>query len=80
MASLWRSEEMAQLQLVIPTEIAHDTISAIGDVGMLQFKDLNSDTSAFQRTFASQVKRCDELARKLRFFSDQVRTNVFSPS
>ena len=40
---------------MIPAEAAHDTISALGEVGMLQFKDLNADKSAFQRTYANQV-------------------------
>jgi V-type H+-transporting ATPase subunit a len=52
---LWRSEEMQLVQLMIPAESAHDTIAALGDVGLLQFKDLNSDKSAFQRTYANQV-------------------------
>ncbi|WIA14247.1 hypothetical protein OEZ85_002783 [Tetradesmus obliquus] len=69
---LWRSEEMQLVQLMIPAESAHDTIAALGDVGLLQFKDLNSDKSAFQRTYANQVKRCDEMARKIRFFHEQV--------
>lgn len=60
------------MQLMIPAESARDTIAAIGEVGMLQFKDLNTDKSAFQRTYANQVKRCDEMARKLRFFTDEV--------
>lgn len=63
---------MTLAQLMIPAESAHDTIAALGDVGLLQFKDLNADKSAFQRTYANQVKRCDEMARKLRFFKDQV--------
>jgi len=57
---------------MIPAESAHDTVAALGDVGLLQFKDLNLDKSAFQRTYANQVKRCDEMARKIRFFHDQV--------
>lgn len=69
---LFRSEEMQLLQLMIPAEAAHDTIAALGEVGMLQFKDLNQDKSAFQKTYANQVRRCDEMARKLRFFTDQV--------
>ncbi|GAX85466.1 hypothetical protein CEUSTIGMA_g12882.t1 [Chlamydomonas eustigma] len=69
---IWRSEPMTLAQLMIPAESAHDTIEALGDIGMLQFKDLNTDKSAFQRNYASQVKRCDELARKLRFFQEQV--------
>ena len=40
---------------MIPAEVAHDTMVALGEVGMLQFKDLNPDKPAFQRTFANQV-------------------------
>uniref|UniRef100_A0A7S0VDC6 V-type proton ATPase subunit a n=1 Tax=Polytomella parva TaxID=51329 RepID=A0A7S0VDC6_9CHLO len=69
---LWRSEEMQLVQLIIPAESAHDTIAALGEVGLLQFKDLNHDKSAFQRTYANQVKRCDEMARRLRYFKEQV--------
>lgn len=43
------------LQLMMPAESAHDTVEALGEVGLLQFKDLNKDKSAFQRTFANQV-------------------------
>jgi hypothetical protein len=42
---------------MIPAEAAHDTVSALGEVGMLQFKDLNAERSAFQRTYANQVRR-----------------------
>jgi V-type H+-transporting ATPase subunit a len=57
---------------MIPAEAAHDTIASLGELGLLQFKDLNADKNAFQRTFASQIKRCDEMARQLRFLTDQV--------
>ncbi|GAB4815451.1 hypothetical protein N2152v2_002497 [Parachlorella kessleri] len=70
--SLFRSEEMQLMQLLIPAESAHQTITALGEVGMLQFKDLNADKSAFQRTYANQIKRCDDMARQLRFFTDEV--------
>jgi V-type H+-transporting ATPase subunit a len=46
---------MSCLQLMIPSEAAHDTVEALGDVGLLQFKDLNIHKSAFQRTYANQV-------------------------
>lgn len=69
---LWRSEEMQLVQLIIPSEAAHSTVSALGELGMLQFKDLNHDKSAFQRTYANQVKRCDEMARKLRYFKEHI--------
>ena len=46
---------IAYVQLMMPAEAAHDTVSALGHVGLLQFKDLNTDKSAFQRSYASQV-------------------------
>jgi len=69
---LWRSEEMQLIQLLIPSESAHDTIEALGELGLLQFKDLNVEKSAFQRTFANQVRRCDDMVRKIRFFREQI--------
>ena len=37
---LLRSEEMQLVQLIIPTESAHRTISYLGDLGLFQFKDV----------------------------------------
>lgn len=45
-------------QLLIPAELSHDAIDAIGEIGQLQFKDLNADKSVFQRTYANQVRGC----------------------
>ncbi|CAB4313180.1 unnamed protein product [Prunus armeniaca] len=69
---LMRSEKMTFVQLIIPVESAHRAISYLGELGLLQFRDLNSDKSPFQRTFVNQVKRCAEMSRKLRFFRDQI--------
>ena len=66
------SRPVPPLQLIIPAEAAHDTIAALGETAALQFKDLNSEKSAFQRTYASQVRRADEMARKLRFLTEQI--------
>ena len=68
---LFRSETMQLVQMIVPAEAAHDTVTALGEVGLVQFRDLNPDRSAFQRTYANQVKRCDEMLRKLRFFAEQ---------
>lgn len=69
---LMRSEKMTLVQLIIPVESAHRAISYLGELGLLQFRDLNSERSPFQRTFVNQVKRCGEMSRKLRFFKDQI--------
>eukprot|EP00250_Pteridium_aquilinum_P015712 c22716_g1_i1 orf=323-2749(+) len=69
---LFRSEEMTLGQLIIPIESAHHAMSYLGELGLFQFKDLNSDKSPFQRTYAKQVKRCGEMLRKVRFLKDQL--------
>nr|DAD27915.1 TPA_asm: hypothetical protein HUJ06_029383 [Nelumbo nucifera] len=75
-----RSEEMTLVQLIIPVESAHRAVSYLGELGLLQFTDLNADKSPFQRTFVNQVKRCGEISRKLRFFKDQIsKAGMVSP-
>ncbi|XP_022729152.1 V-type proton ATPase subunit a1-like isoform X1 [Durio zibethinus] len=69
---LMRSEKMTLVQLIIPVETAHRAVSYLGELGLLQFRDLNAEKSPFQRTFVNQVKRCGEMSRKLRFFKDQI--------
>lgn len=38
---LFRSEPMQLIQLIIPIESAHCTVSYLGDLGLLQFKDVS---------------------------------------
>ncbi|GAB4853854.1 V-type proton ATPase subunit a2 [Ancistrocladus abbreviatus] len=77
---LLRSEPMQLVQLIIPIESAHLTVSYLGDLGLIQFKDLNAEKSPFQRTYAAQIKRCGEMARRLRFFREQMLQACVSPS
>ena len=44
----------------------------IGNIGCVQFTDLNSELTPFQRRYVSSVKRCDELERKIRFFTSEI--------
>jgi V-type ATPase 116kDa subunit family len=69
---LFRSEDMELLQLVISHDVAHDTVDALGHLGVLQFKDLNPDVNALQRNFVAEVKRLDDMERKLAFLEQQV--------
>jgi V-type H+-transporting ATPase subunit a len=40
--------------------------------GAVQFKDLNPDLTPFQRRYVSNIKRCEELERKLKYFSVEI--------
>ncbi|KAK0492212.1 V-type ATPase, V0 complex, 116kDa subunit family [Armillaria luteobubalina] len=70
--SLFRSEQMSLVQLFVPTEVAHDTVAELGELGNVQFKDLNPSVNPFQRSFVGEIRRIDEMARRVRFFSSQL--------
>jgi hypothetical protein len=46
----------ACMQLMVPADSAHDTVDALGGTGLLQFRDLNHERPASQRSFANQVR------------------------
>lgn len=71
--SLFRSEEMALCQLFLQSEAAYACVSELGELGFVQFRDLNPDTNAFQRKFVNEVRRCDEMERKLRFLEKEIK-------
>ncbi|XP_022669236.1 V-type proton ATPase 116 kDa subunit a-like isoform X2 [Varroa jacobsoni] len=73
MGSLLRSEEMTLCQLFLQSEAAYACVAELGELGLVQFRDLNSTTNAFQRKFVNEVRRCDEMERKLRFLEREVR-------
>nr|GAT53569.1 vacuolar ATPase 98 kDa [Mycena chlorophos] len=70
--SLFRSEQMSLVQLFVPTEVAHDTVAELGELGDVQFKDLNPNINPFQRSFVGEIRRIDEMGRRVRFFSLQI--------
>jgi len=71
MARWFRSEHMEYISLIVNEDAAHDCLADLGQLGCLQFTDLNPDLTPFQRRYVSYVKRCDELERKLRFFAQE---------
>ncbi|THG16139.1 hypothetical protein TEA_006581 [Camellia sinensis var. sinensis] len=98
---LLRAEPMQLVQLIIPIESAHQTVAYLGDLGLIQFKDvslslslslssymsiirfdssLELEKSPFQRTYATQIKRCAEMARKLRYFREEMSRAGWSPA
>eukprot|EP00186_Timspurckia_oligopyrenoides_P002953 CAMPEP_0182450222 /NCGR_PEP_ID=MMETSP1172-20130603/39844_1 /TAXON_ID=708627 /ORGANISM="Timspurckia oligopyrenoides, Strain CCMP3278" /LENGTH=869 /DNA_ID=CAMNT_0024647757 /DNA_START=179 /DNA_END=2788 /DNA_ORIENTATION=- len=72
MGALFRSEDMLHLRLYFDRVAARDTVEELGELGIFEFDDLNSHLSAFQRSYASDVRRCDDLLRSLRFLHSEV--------
>ncbi|KAL6043534.1 V-type proton ATPase subunit a [Balamuthia mandrillaris] len=77
MGELFRSEPMQMVQLFFQMEAAHDTVDELGELGVIQFTDLNPDVNLFQRNFVDELKRADEMERKLRFFESLVSKHDF---
>uniref|UniRef100_H2ZFW5 V-type proton ATPase subunit a n=1 Tax=Ciona savignyi TaxID=51511 RepID=H2ZFW5_CIOSA len=76
MGSLFRSEEMCLAQLYLQSEAAFACVSELGELGLAQFRDLNPDVNAFQRKFVNEVRRCDDMERKLRKFFYRILDNL----
>lgn len=68
----FRSADMLYVSLILNEDAAHSCVSELGSLGCVQFNDLNTELTPFQRRYVGYIKRCDELERKLRFFNGEI--------
>uniref|UniRef100_A0A8D2DXT8 V-type proton ATPase subunit a n=1 Tax=Sciurus vulgaris TaxID=55149 RepID=A0A8D2DXT8_SCIVU len=73
MGSMFRSEEVALVQLFLPTAAAYTCVGQLGELGLVEFRDLNASVSAFQRRFTVDIRRCEELEKTFTFLQEQVQ-------
>ncbi|KAM3868239.1 V-type proton ATPase 116 kDa subunit a [Diretmus argenteus] len=73
MGSLLRSEEMCLAQLFLQAGSAYDCISELGEMGLVEFRDLNPSVTSFQRKFVNEIKRCEEMERILGYLLREIK-------
>ncbi|XP_061395109.1 V-type proton ATPase 116 kDa subunit a1-like [Musca vetustissima] len=73
MGDMFRSEKMSLCQVFLQPEAAYETIAQFGEEGCVQFRDMNDGLTSYQRKFVSEVRRCDEMERKIRFIENEIR-------
>ncbi|XP_040898153.1 V-type proton ATPase 116 kDa subunit a [Toxotes jaculatrix] len=73
MCSLLRSEEMCLAQLFLQSGSAYDCISELGELGLVEFRDLNPSVNAFQRKHVNEIKKCEEMERILGYLLREIK-------
>uniref|UniRef100_A0A3B4AZ74 V-type proton ATPase subunit a n=1 Tax=Periophthalmus magnuspinnatus TaxID=409849 RepID=A0A3B4AZ74_9GOBI len=63
MGSMFRSEEVCLVQLFLQSGSAYNCVSELGELGLVEFRDLNPNVNAFQRKFIGEIRRCEELQK-----------------
>ena len=63
---------MEYVSVIMSQDAAHSCIRELGQMGCIQFTDLNPDLTPFQRRYVSYIKRCDEIERKIRYVHGEV--------
>ncbi|XP_026198586.1 V-type proton ATPase 116 kDa subunit a [Anabas testudineus] len=73
MCSMLRGEEMCLAQLFLQSGSAYDCISELGELGLVEFRDLNPSVNAFQRKHVNEIKKCEEMERILGYLLREIK-------
>ncbi|KAI5956731.1 STV1 [Candida jiufengensis] len=65
--AIFRSAPMTLVQFYVTIELARDMVGVLGNLGCVQFRDLNSKLTPFQRTFVNDLKSIDLMLNQLHF-------------
>ena len=67
-----RSEYMTLCQIIDHNDATRAIVTELGELGIAQIKDMNPDVAVYKRTFSDEMRRCEDLNRRLNFIGDQL--------
>ncbi|XP_062377202.1 V-type proton ATPase 116 kDa subunit a 3 [Sardina pilchardus] len=79
MGALFRSEEVCLVQLFLQSGAAYNCVSELGELGLVEFRDLNPNVNAFQRKFVNEVRRCEEMEKTFSFLEQEISRSLCPP-
>ncbi|XP_061541607.1 T cell immune regulator 1, ATPase H+ transporting V0 subunit a3b [Phycodurus eques] len=79
MGAMFRSEEVCLVQLFLQSGSAYNCVSELGELGLVEFRDLNPNVNAFQRKFVGEVRRCEELEKTFSFLEQEMNRSLTPP-
>ena len=72
---------MSLVQFYIPSEVARDCIAILGDMGDVQFKDMNKNVNSFQRAFVKEIRTFDQCEKQIKYLSNSIKKqNIHLPT
>ncbi|KAM3968406.1 LOW QUALITY PROTEIN: V-type proton ATPase 116 kDa subunit a 1 [Aphomia sociella] len=72
MGCMLRSDPMTLCDMFIQPEVAFETMSNLGDLSCCQFLDMNPNVQPFLKNYISEMCRCAEMERKLRYIEGEI--------
>ncbi|XP_073453184.1 V-type proton ATPase 116 kDa subunit a 3 isoform X1 [Aquarana catesbeiana] len=79
MGSLFRGEEMCLAQLYLQSGCEYQCVSELGELGLVEFRDLNQNVNAFQRRYVSEIRRCDDMETTFGYLEQELRKAGIKP-
>ncbi|KAM3913424.1 V-type proton ATPase 116 kDa subunit a 3 [Leptodactylus fuscus] len=73
MGSLFRGEEMCLAQLFLQSGCEYQCVAELGELGLVEFRDLNQNVNAFQRRYVSEIRRCEDMETTFGYLEQELR-------